>query len=493
MSRPAAVLVALATLVACGVNHQDVVDAARGAAPAAPGAVDTGVPSASGGADLASTAPVATGASSTNNAGSVSVAQPVQRRVVGTQPKTSGQKKTPGVKPAPAAGGANGGTSAGGASGFGSILHGNCRPAALSPVSIGNIGTYSGVLGAIFVSAPAGVRIWASAANACGGLNGHPIKVITADDTGDPATALTLTKQMVENSHVIAFVNDIVPLSLGSIPAYLKEKGVPQIGGCDCQPGEFNSEMWFPDIADQGYTAGYTNVKVAVERGYRKLASFSCAEAPVQCQAYMKGATEAAAKFGASMVASGYVSLAAPSFVAQCQQAKSNGAQAVLLGLDSGSYQRFASNCANSLNYRPALLALAFAVIAKNLEGDSNLNGFTVTNPTFPWIDGSVPVTAAFQKAIKTYSPDLNSGGPAALSWAGGVITQEASKFLSEQNPTSAELLKGLYTVKSNTFGGMVPPLTYTPELPRVVPMCYWISEIRDGKWTTPFGNKSFC
>ena len=39
-----------------------------------------------------------------------------------------------------------------------------------------------------------------------GGLNGHPVRVIVADDGGDPARALSLVRDLVENQSAVAFM-----------------------------------------------------------------------------------------------------------------------------------------------------------------------------------------------------------------------------------------------------------------------------------------------
>src|SRR4051812_44217540 len=62
------------------------------------------------------------------------------------------------------------------------VATGEPQGAKASPVVIGNIGTYSGVVGAIYGSGQAAVQVFAKWANARGGLNGHPIQIITGDD-----------------------------------------------------------------------------------------------------------------------------------------------------------------------------------------------------------------------------------------------------------------------------------------------------------------------
>ena len=105
----------------------------------------------------------------------------------------------------------------------------------------GHIGTYSGLLGAIFTGGREAVNAWAQHVNANGGLDGHPVEVVTADDQGDPSINLSLTRDMVENQGVIAFVGNIVPLSLTGSRSYVEQKGIPLVGGDLTDPAWFSS------------------------------------------------------------------------------------------------------------------------------------------------------------------------------------------------------------------------------------------------------------
>jgi branched-chain amino acid transport system substrate-binding protein len=77
----------------------------------------------------------------------------------------------------------------------------------LSPVTIGNVGTYSGIIGSIFHSGAGAALLVAKYINAHGGLNGHPINMVSADDGGDPARNASIVKQMVETQHAMAWAS----------------------------------------------------------------------------------------------------------------------------------------------------------------------------------------------------------------------------------------------------------------------------------------------
>src|SRR5438132_1579613 len=68
-----------------------------------------------------------------------------------------------------------------------------------TPVSIGNVSTLSGVLGELFSPVVPALKTFVASQNACGGLNGHPIKLTIADDQGDPSTAVTEGRRLVKD------------------------------------------------------------------------------------------------------------------------------------------------------------------------------------------------------------------------------------------------------------------------------------------------------
>ena len=52
-----------------------------------------------------------------------------------------------------------------------------------------------------------------------------------ADSNSDPNRYFSLVKQMVEENKVIAFLGQMAPLTVNAGDKYLREKGIPVIGG----------------------------------------------------------------------------------------------------------------------------------------------------------------------------------------------------------------------------------------------------------------------
>src|SRR5436309_1970508 len=88
----------------------------------------------------------------------------------------------------------------------------------------------SGPLGQLMLPYLQGAKAWVADVNSRGGLNGHPVRLINADDGGNPNQALALAKRMVEEDKVQAFYAIHAPTTLQAVTPYLEQKKVPACG-----------------------------------------------------------------------------------------------------------------------------------------------------------------------------------------------------------------------------------------------------------------------
>src|SRR5581483_941828 len=103
-----------------------------------------------------------------------------------------------------------------------------------------------GVIGNMGIPTLHGVKAWIGDVNARGGLNGHPVKLVSSDDNSEPGRALSEARRMVEQEHAIAILGTWMPLTLHAVTPYLQEKQVAAIGTCNCEPVDDDSPMVFP-------------------------------------------------------------------------------------------------------------------------------------------------------------------------------------------------------------------------------------------------------
>jgi branched-chain amino acid transport system substrate-binding protein len=357
------------------------------------------------------------------------------------------------------------------------------RPAGpLAPIVLGNVGTYSGPASSTTAGTDTMVQVWAQWTNAHGGISGHPIQVFTADDGGDPQRSLSLVKDMVENKHVIAFVDNMVPFTIQSELPYLHQHNIPIVGGDNTGPTWTSDSLAFPEGTTMGEVL-FGDYKVAHQRNLTKLGIVYCVESTSCTYMHDYSVNGGAARAGETVVYSSQVSITQPDYTAQCLGAQSAGAQVLLLAFDSNSIMRLAASCSRQ-NYHP--LYVATSVQATNdLQGIPDLEGFLTASPVFPYMMGNTPATAQFHEAVQQYAPSLRLGGAAAIAWASGQLLARAAAGVGGQ-PASQDILSGLWKMHNETLDGLTPPLSYVKDQPSPPVNCYFLIEIKGGRWTSP-------
>jgi branched-chain amino acid transport system substrate-binding protein len=357
------------------------------------------------------------------------------------------------------------------------------RPAApLAPILLGNVGTYTGPASSTTTGGDTIVQVWALWTNAHGGVAGHPVQVFTADDGGDPQRSVSLLKDMVENKHVIAFVNDMVPFTSQAQLTYLHQHDVPIVGGDLVTPIWFQDSLAFP----QGTTMSdslFADFHVAHQRNLTKLGVVTCVESSACTYGRDYALNGGASKAGETVVYQSQVSLTQPDFTAQCLGAQSAGAQVILVGMDTNSIARFAASCSRQ-SYHPLYVGSAIQA-SLGLEGNPDVEGFLTASPVFPFMRNDTPAAAEFHQAVEQYAPSLPPSGSAAFGWAAGQLLAKAAARVGAQ-PTSQDILSGLWSLHGETVNGLTPPLTYARNQPSPPVPCYFLIEIKGGRWTSP-------
>jgi branched-chain amino acid transport system substrate-binding protein len=113
----------------------------------------------------------------------------------------------------------------------------------------------------------------------------------------------------------------------------------------------------------------------------------------------------------------------------------------------------------------------------------------TITTQSNPVLaDQSIPALKTLHEALDNYAPGVTKSPQYNevddSVWAGG----QAFKLAAERaqltpSSTSADLLRGLYTFKNETVGGLTPPLTYSAGRPAFI-TCWYPQEIESGAFT---------
>lgn len=358
-----------------------------------------------------------------------------------------------------------------------------------TPIPVGNIGGYTGVAASSYQAAKLTVQAWADSVNASGGINGHPVKLYIEDDGGDPTTALSEVKTLIQQDHVVAIVGDFTTTD-GTWGSYAATQGVPVVGGESLNAPYWTAPDFFPDGANV-IALQYGVLATAKQKG-SKFAELYCSESP-QCAGVVPTFQAMEASTGVKLVYSSAVSATAPDYTAVCQAVKASGAQSWGIADAAVAIQRIAGACAQQGVKLPLIELDTFNA---NFAGQPGSEGSLVVNSNFPWTDSSVPATKAYQAAMKKYAPSLYSQNlmdeNSPEQWAAGVLFATAVKASGSSTVTAASVKKGLYSLKNNTLGGLAPPLTYTKGKATHI-NCYFTMGVSGGKPVAPIGLKTNC
>ena len=369
--------------------------------------------------------------------------------------------------------------------------NGPCKPATLSPVNIGNVSTLSGVIGELMSPVRAGLETFAASQNACGGLNGHKIALFIGDDQGDPTTASSKVQELIQKNKIMAFISNIEVLTVDAIVPVIKKYGIPVIGSDLTSNTWFTNPLMFPMGSGIQSTAyGYLNAAVNYFK-VKNVGQMWCLEVPRACEQHDRAFRELAPMMGATVKKTIQVSITAPSYVQQCLDMKNAGVEAMGMTFDAASQNRVARSC-TQVGFFPKVMPYPLGVANEKqfLQGNKWLGNAYVSMNHFPWFMGDTPALKYWQDSIKKFNPGFTNGGAAAMAWSSGALLVAAAAGLSAENPTTQQLLQGLWTFKGQkwtTLGGLTPPLTFRENGNPSVPYCLWtgISNAENTGWAS--------
>jgi branched-chain amino acid transport system substrate-binding protein len=201
-----------------------------------------------------------------------------------------------------------------------------------SPITFGVVTSISGNASSNFSDVETGVKAYVNAINAKGGVNGHPLKYIMADDQSSPTQNLTAAKDLVENKKVVA-IGSWGPFLFGSAD-YLNAKKVPVLGG------SFDGPEWgVPKYSNMFGTVGVANPKYPAFSSFRdwikskvvtKVAALAYGPSPSSIGS-AKGSAASAKAAGIPTVYTNYnVPFGSTDFTAAALAIKQSGADMVL-------------------------------------------------------------------------------------------------------------------------------------------------------------------
>jgi branched-chain amino acid transport system substrate-binding protein len=362
-----------------------------------------------------------------------------------------------------------------------------------SPIVIGSVGNYSGIVGGSEAPGVVALQAWTSWVNAHGGVNGHPIKLYVRDDQTDPAQNLTDTQALVEQQHIVAEVSAWASLTQQASASYLSQHGIPVIGGDGTGQGSWGQlSNFFPegDIMDTLIeNAPAAGAKVLFPQGKKKLAILACQEAQI-CTEGAAADTKYAPSLGWDIVYNQSASFAAPNYTAQCLQMHNAQADAVILLMPPSASLNIAQSC-DQQGYDPYYL-LNYGTVEGNFNTIPALRNTIVPSAAFPFAGGPVtPPVAEYYQAMRQYEPNQILDPATSAGWAAAMMFQAAVERIAGP-VTSASLMSAMRAFSGDTFGGLTAPLTFTKP-PVNPPRCWFLMMIQNGQWVAPAGDTPQC
>ena len=383
--------------------------------------------------------------------------------------------------------------SAGGTAGTGATGSNASSTATGTPIPIGYLEDETGGDAGIATEGTATAQAWVDWTNAHGGVDGHPIKLYTANTNTDPAQATTEVDNFISSDHIVALWQDATSTEPSWNPIMYKA-GVPVIGG----------SCYFPEWTDQPnmYCTSttiesglYASEYVVKHAGFQKQALNQC-NSVAACTSALPLAVLGAKSLGIDLFTS-KSSPSAPDDTPQCLADKNFGAQAVELGgLNVGV---FAQSCA-AQNFKPTYVNEYDLFTQPELASYPELEGAIGDDQTFPTFPAAsnIPQLSGYFQAMQKYEPaymqggskyDQNYGIVSGAAWSGSYVTGEAlanANVPANQTVTIADLERGLAMIpQGSTNGGYTPPVSYgngTTTVEKAV-NCFWLTKIVNGQY----------
>jgi branched-chain amino acid transport system substrate-binding protein len=477
-------LPALLVVAGCGTRlsdaaieeHLPVTSAQQSTDPSVVGSVPIDSSNGAPGAQVPASVPGGTGPVASVAPGTV--AQP------GTTATKGGGNKGAGANTAPA----------GGQAGTAVVNQPCTRP--LAPVIIGQDGSFSGLVGQAAGNLKLGMSVWVKWINAQGGLQCHPVQLFQEDDGSDPSKASANINDLVRNKHAIALVGTNVPVVVAAAQSTARQLKVPLVGG------DTGAIDWYQDpnsFPSGGYPlAVYAGgIQQAVkDTGKTKISLIYCVEAST-CGVINKNFAQMAAAAGATAVQQQSMSLTQSAYTAECKNAQNAGAEMMFISAEAATVQRVAKSC-KGIGFNPIYIGIGLGASKGALE-DPNVAaaGFYFGTSAVPFLATGLPALNTFAQAFRTYTGALAPDAPTMTGWAAGMLFKAAIDAVAAEarsGPITTEMVyQGLYSLKNQTLGGLLPPMNFVKDkTPPIVP-CFGVIKASTSGLSAPTGNKMIC
>jgi branched-chain amino acid transport system substrate-binding protein len=286
------------------------------------------------------------------------------------------------------------------------------------------------------------------------------VKVIIADDGGDPGKHAAAVRRLITEEHVVAFVGDFAPLTFSAGVPTLESAGVAALGGDSAEAGWFRSPMAFP-INDSTFSRSRPAAKWGLANlPQRKAAVFYVSEVAAP-KAIADEFSRVWRAGGGQVVVDAGVSIAQPDFTAEVIRAKSAGADLVFMVLERAACNRFFS-AARRQQFTPVYMAPACTIDTAVDNKDLTTNRLYGVSSARPLQRGHSPAEDEALDAAARYDPKMSPDGAFMFAWLGGKLL-EAALAQPGAEPSAAGIVAALHRLPPTTLGGLTPRESWPP------------------------------
>jgi branched-chain amino acid transport system substrate-binding protein len=351
-----------------------------------------------------------------------------------------------------------------------------------SPLTIGVITSITGVGGTSEKYSATTAQGWANWVNsAMGGINGHPVKLIAKDDKSDPATVLSVAKELVETDKVSLIVSADATADIAG-GAYLSQSNVPVVGFgylptvWNKAPNYFSSSAVIPVLNQiQPVTVKAVGATAFADAACAEVTSCSSA-APF----YKPAADSVGVKYNGLLTASS----SAPSYTAECLKFIQQGTDYIEATFASAAIVHMANDC-YAQGYKGWFGVAAGSTVASAFQSVNNLK-LAGSMFAFPWYATAAPVKT-FTDAMAKYNSgnDYKDANSTAV-WSALELFRKAAANVSDDVSAQSVMSALGNNVKNETLGGLLAqPITFTAGQPSPPVKCEFMYKLEGGKFQT--------
>jgi len=214
-----------------------------------------------------------------------------------------------------------------------------------------------------------------------------------------------------------------------------------------------------------------------------------CREAPT-CKTMADDIRKLAPQAGIEIVHEAQTTLTQPDYTAEVLAARNAGANLLILATESFSAIRTIRS-AHRQDWHPLVATQHSAVDARFVaDGGADVEGVLLGAGIVSW---DSPKMADYRAAMNRYAPGGVLANISQYAYMAGKLLETMAVSWPAQ-PTTADVVKGLYALRGETLGGTIPPLAYKEGVGHdASDMCVIPTRVEGSKFVAQNGENFLC